>query len=78
MTDLTKLAQSDLRGLRDILLQESDWIMIPDVPFSESEKEEWRIYRQNLRDLPANSPNVRYSENGQLEAFSLPVKPSLN
>ena len=33
---------------------QSDWTQLPDVQLSEEQKESWRIYRQQLRDLPEN------------------------
>ena len=36
------------------LLSRSDWIMLEDSPFSEKKKQEWKEYRQALRDLPKN------------------------
>lgn len=46
---------NDLRNKRNRLLQESDWTQtVSDIPMSEEKKEEWRIYRQALRDLPEN------------------------
>lgn len=45
---------SAVRKTRNKLLQESDWTQtVSDIPISEEKKEEWRIYRQALRDLPA-------------------------
>lgn len=42
-----------LRIERDKLLRESDWTqMVSDIPLSDVKKEEWRVYRQELRDLP--------------------------
>ena len=46
-----------LRHYRDTLLRESDWTQFTDSPLSESKKNEWKIYRQQLRDLPAASSN---------------------
>ena len=46
-----------LRHMRNILLRESDWTQFTDSPLSESKKNEWKIYRQQLRDLPAASSN---------------------
>ena len=42
-----------LRHMRDILLRESDWTQFTDSPLSDSKKNDWKTYRQNLRDLPA-------------------------
>ena len=42
-----------LRQMRNVLLRESDWTQFTDSPLSESKKNEWKTYRQSLRDLPA-------------------------
>jgi len=59
-----------LRIQRNQLLAESDWMANSDVTMSE----EWRIYRQALRDLPANS-TPELDENGQLTNITWPEKP---
>lgn len=41
-----------LRNERDRLLAASDWTQMADAPLSESQQAAWRIYRQQLRDLP--------------------------
>jgi len=33
-------------------LEKSDWTQFTDSPFTDSKKEEWKTYRQALRDLP--------------------------
>ena len=43
----------DVRGNRNRLLTESDWTQNRDVVLSNDE--EWKTYRQALRDLPANT-----------------------
>lgn len=43
-----------LKNIRTQLLMQSDWTQLPDVQLSEDQKESWRIYRQQLRDLPEN------------------------
>ena len=40
----------ELRSIRNRLLQNCDWAMIPDAP---TDKEAWAAYRQALRDFPA-------------------------
>lgn len=44
------------RGLfvdqRNVLLKSTDWTQMPDSPLSDSKKQEWATYRQQLRDLP--------------------------
>jgi hypothetical protein len=44
-----------LRRKRDLLLKESDWTQLPDSPLNASDKNAWKTYRQELRDLPANT-----------------------
>lgn len=52
---------SEFRGIRNELLQQSDWTQMPDVQnkLTEEEKEEVLNYRQNLRDLPENIENPK-------------------
>jgi len=46
----------ELRRKRNMLLFNSDWIVsIPDSPLSVEKIEEWKVYRQALRDLPSNT-----------------------
>ena len=59
-----------LRIQRNQLLAESDWMANSDVTMSE----EWRIYRQALRDLP-NTQTPSLDENGQLNNITWPEKP---
>jgi hypothetical protein len=42
----------EIRSIRDQLLIDSDWTQIADVPV---DKAAWAIYRQSLRDIPAQS-----------------------
>ena len=60
-----------LREQRTSILQESDWMANSDVTMSDA----WRTYRQALRDLPANSPNVALDEQGNLINVTWPTKP---
>jgi hypothetical protein len=39
-----------VRAKRDILLNASDYVLMPDYPMAD--KSEWESYRQNLRDVP--------------------------
>ena len=43
-----------VRLKRNLLLKESDWTQFPDSPLPIEKKAEWSLYRQALRDLPAN------------------------
>jgi hypothetical protein len=44
---------STIRLQRNELLKESDWTQVNDCPLSDSKKQEWATYRQELRDLPS-------------------------
>ena len=46
------IAWKALRSTRDRLLSESDWTQVADAPVDNLA---WAIYRQALRDLPANT-----------------------
>lgn len=46
----------DLKSKRTRLLQKSDWTQVPDAPVDSAA---WAVYRQQLRDLPANTTDPR-------------------
>lgn len=51
--ELDDSAMNGVRSTRGLLLKESDWTQMPDSPLTETKKQEWAAYRQQLRDLPA-------------------------
>jgi len=62
-----------LRVERDRLLAETDWMANSDVTLADN----WKTYRQQLRDLPA-SASPKLSSDGSLDMSSVtfPTKPS--
>ena len=42
-------------NLRNSLLLESDWTQLADVPLTSEQKNNWAIYRQELRDITSQS-----------------------
>ena len=44
-----------IRSERDKLLLASDYVILPDAPYSEDTKQAYRVYRQALRDVPAQA-----------------------
>jgi hypothetical protein len=49
-----ELKKEQMREKRNELLKESDFKFVSDYPHSSDEKKnEWKIYRQSLRDLPS-------------------------
>ena len=59
------------RQVRNEKLNQTDWWVLPDRTPTQSQLD----YRQALRDLPANSPNVALDENGQLTGVTWPTPP---
>ena len=41
-----------MRTRRNECLYCSDWTQLPDVPLNDEQRDAWRVYRQQLRDLP--------------------------
>ena len=65
-----EIAMQFVRDHRNGLLKNSDWMGNSDVQMSN----EWKTYRQALRDLPANStPSL--DEDGNLTGVEWPTKP---
>ena len=46
-------AMNNLRLCRNQLLAESDWTQIADSPLNDTQRTQWRAYRQELRDYPS-------------------------
>ena len=60
-----------LRHRRDMSLASSDWTQTADSPLTAEQRSEWQMYRQALRDLPAD-----YSYVNSLEQVTFPEIPS--
>lgn len=63
------LALLELRTQRNQLLTQSDWMANSDVTMTE----EWRVYRQALRDITTQTPSL--DENGNLTGINWPTPP---
>jgi len=62
-----------LREYRDWKIAESDWRANSDVTLSD----EWKTYRQALRDLPASaSPTLDSDGNLDMSSVTFPTEPS--
>jgi len=57
--ELNSTALKSVRSWRNQLLQGCDWTVLDDNPLTEAEKDEWKVYRQTLRDIPATSPDIK-------------------
>jgi hypothetical protein len=72
-----------IREIRNGLLEDCDKYMIADFPITEEKKEEWRVYRQELREITNNIENsgfIVFIYGRRLsvykEGFSWPTPPS--
>ena len=69
-----------LRETRNQMLTDSDWTAMPDSPLSDSKKDEWKTYRQALRDLTKTAkPKVTNTGPAvllDLSSVTFPEKPS--
>ncbi|MHA1303793.1 MAG: tail fiber assembly protein [Candidatus Heimdallarchaeaceae archaeon] len=48
----------EVRQQRDSLLRKTDWTQLADAPLTAEEKEQHRVYRQVLRDIPQQYQNA--------------------
>lgn len=80
MKDAWKLerALDEVRRQRNVKLQDTDHYFVGDyLHSSEDTKVAWCVYRQALRDLPANSPDATIDiETGELIGVIWPTPPS--
>jgi hypothetical protein len=58
-SEFTQKAWDQLRGQRNGLLLAFDYTQLPDAPLTASGVADWATYRQELRDLPANTSEPR-------------------
>lgn len=45
----------DVKSQRNLLLNNSDWTQIPNNPLTDQQKQDWAVYRQELRDVTSQS-----------------------
>ena len=66
-----------LREERDILLSETDWVVARSTETGVAISNDWKRYRQALRDLPASSsPSLDEYYNLDLTSVTWPTEPS--
>tara|TARA_R100001480_G_C4683754_1_gene175181 strand:- start:15 stop:236 length:222 start_codon:yes stop_codon:yes gene_type:complete len=65
------------RHYRNKLLTHSDWTQANDSPLSDSKKNEWKTYRQALRDMTKTaSPKLNQDGTFDPSSVTFPTKPS--
>ena len=66
-----------LREERNVLLSETDWMVTKSVETGVAMSNDWKTYRQALRDLPASStPTLDANYDLDLTSVTWPTKPS--
>ena len=68
-----------LRNYRNKLLADCDWTLIPSSPLSVSKQDEWKVYRQALRDMTKTATPKLATEGPttlDLSSVTFPTKPS--
>ena len=68
-----------LRNYRNKLLADCDWTLIPSSPLSVSKQDEWKVYRQALRDMTKTASPKLATEGPttlDLSSVTFPTKPS--
>jgi hypothetical protein len=56
--EATDLDMTMVRSQRDGLLRSADWTQLGDATLGDHTAEEWRTYRQALKDIPQNHTRV--------------------
>ena len=79
MTDLSK-SETELlmlRNIRNDLLTQSDWVVVNALEAGVVIPDEWKTYRQELRDITKKFSSIaEEDENGNSTVFKWPTKPS--
>jgi len=79
MTDLSK-SETELlmlRNIRNDLLTQSDWVVTNALEAGTAVPDEWKTYRQELRDITKKFSSMNEKdEKGNATGFKWPIKPS--
>ena len=78
MTDLSK-SETELlmlRNIRNDLLTQSDWVVTNALEAGTAVPDEWKTYRQELRDITKKFKSIdEKDEKGNATGFKFPDKP---
>jgi hypothetical protein len=56
----TDIMNELIKKRREFMLASCDWTQVNDSPLSPEKKAEWADYRQKLRDMPSNYPDLNF------------------
>jgi len=65
-----------LREYRDMLLEETDWVVTKAAETGVAETDAWKTYRQALRDMTKQTPKLDSNNKLDLTSVTWPTKPS--
>jgi hypothetical protein len=75
----TSLVESSIWNVirieRDQKLKDSDWTVMDGSPLSDSKKDEWKTYRQALRDMPSGTVPVIDADQNIMSGLTWPTEP---
>ena len=74
--EIFEIRMTQLREIRDSLLNETDWTAIPDNDLSWLQKRKWRKYRKQLRNFPIDAE--RQLKNNVYCKIVWPDEPSMS
>ena len=74
--EIFEIRMIQLREIRDLLLNKTDWTAIPDNDLSWLEKRKWRKYRKQLRNFPIDAE--RQLKNNVYCKIVWPDEPSMS
>ena len=68
------LSLTRIKAWRDFFLHTSDWTMLEDAPVTAEEKEQWKTWRQKIRELPTQFTN---SAINLVQTLKVPIDPEV-
>ena len=74
--EIFEIRMIQLREIRDLLLNKTDWTAIPDNDLSWLQKRKWRKYRKQLRNFPIDAE--RQLKNNVYCKIVWPDEPSMS
>ena len=74
-THINDISNNVIRIERDQKLADSDWTVMDGSPLSDSKKDEWKTYRQALRDMPSGTVPVIDVDQNIVSGLTWPTEP---
>ena len=74
LTEEKGISLTKVKVWRDFFLATSDWTMLEDAPVTAEEKEQWKTWRQKIRELPTQFTN---SAINLVQTLKVPIDPEV-